>query len=128
MAAPTLASVSLGVCTNIRDITYTNIIQIPMPTQDSDSTEVFDMLGVKREIILMGHFTGANIAATKTAVDNIRALADKEQTATVDFSSEQLGEGANVVAVMISEFETNWDTTSAVKTDYILKLYVGVKT
>lgn len=124
MAAPTLHGQDLGTVSSIRVMLMSSIWQISMPTQDSASAQLFDMLGVTREITVIGNWSGATSAATKAKVDAVKALVDKEQTATVEFISDQTGN----LKVMLSSFETTWSESGiGVRCDYTIKLFLGTK-
>ena len=58
MADPTLNGLNLGKLQTIGNEKNANIVPLPIPTEDSNETEVFDMLGVVRTIALGGVFVG----------------------------------------------------------------------
>ena len=88
MAAPTLGAVTLTGCSNISVEKTANIIPIPMPTEDSDQTEIIDMLGVVKMVSLNGVFAESTIADTKALVDALEALVTGLQS-TISFTSVQ---------------------------------------
>ena len=127
MASPTLGGNSLG---NVGSMSWTkdgNITPLPFPGGDAADTEVFDMLGVTRIITVNGDFTGTNTAAVKTQVDIIQALIDGDQSTTLSFASDELGDGvggAGSVTVMIASFDITWNVPGFSAT-YVLKLIEG---
>jgi hypothetical protein len=121
MAAPTLNSKSLG---NVETISWTkdaHIVPLPFPGADSDSTETFDLLGVTKIITVVGVFTGANVAAVKSQVDNISSEVDGEQDSSVVFSSDETGN----LNVKVASFDVTWEIPSN-RAKYTLKLIEGV--
>jgi len=100
----TLGSVTLENVETIDVEKNANIIPIPTPTQDSDQTIVFDMLGVTKIIGVRGFFTGVDIATVKAKSDQLEALANGFQ-GTVVFYSPCTGN----VNVMIMEVRLAWD-------------------
>lgn len=121
MTAPTLDGNTLE---NARTLSFTkspNIVPISFPGQDSDSTEVFDLLGVTRAITVAGSFTGATTAAVKAKVDAIEAIVDGDQENSVSFVSDELG----TVNVKIFSFDVTWEIPSN-RADYVVKLIEGV--
>ena len=127
MAAATLGGNALG---NIDSIAWTkdgNITPLPFPGGDSANTEVFDMLGVTRIITVSGTFTGTNTAAVKTQVDTIQALIDGDQSSTLVFASDELGDGiggAGSITVMVASFDVTWNVPGF-SVNYTLKLIEG---
>jgi len=101
MAIPTIGAITLEKTETIDIEKTANIIPLPLPTEDSDQTEVFDLLGVIKFIDVRGTFTGANTAAIKTKVDALEALVDGNQS-TVSFISDR------TVSVMIASIKINW--------------------
>ena len=85
MANPTLDGITLYGVEGIRINKQANIIPLPVPTEDSTSTEVFDLLGVVKMIDIDGFYAAATIADTKTFMDSIEALEDGNQT-TITFT------------------------------------------
>lgn len=121
MTAPTLNAIDLTACENISADKNGNIIPLPMPTGDSDETEVFDMLGVTKIISVRGKFTGTDVATVKAKIDAIEALIDGDQSATVDFVSDQTG----TIAVKVASIKSNWDVPGF-KCEYDIKIIQGV--
>jgi len=119
MTTPTLGSVTLTGCENIRVDKNANIIPIPIPTTDSDQTEIFDLLGVIKSLSVTGTFAESTVAATKALVDALEALVDGNQT-TINFNSDQTG----TVSVMVGSVNTNWDVPGF-KCSYEIKLIQG---
>lgn len=121
MASPTLDGKSLG---NVKTIIFNkdpNIIPISFPGQDSDSTEVFDLLGVLRTITVAGSMTGSSTSAVKTQVDAIADLVNGDQETSVVFVSDELG----TLNVKLGAFDVTWEIPSNHVT-YTLKLFEGV--
>jgi len=104
MANPTLGSVTLTGCESISPEKNANIIPLPLPTEDADQTEVFDMLGVVKLINIRGVFAESTISATKALVDALEALIDGNQT-VISFVSDQTG----TINVMVASVRTGWD-------------------
>ena len=81
-----------------------NITPLPMPTGDSDETEVFDMLGVTKIITLSGTFAGT-ITDIKTEIDSFEALVDGTQDSTINF----VFSGMDTIAVKVMSVNTTWN-------------------
>ncbi len=127
MAVPTLGGNSLGVVNSIAWTKDGNITPLPFPGGDSSSTEVFDMLGVTRIVTVSGQFTGTDTAAVKTQVDVIQALIDGDQSSTLAFASDEIGDGAGgagSITVMVSSFDVVWNVPGY-NVSYTLKLIEG---
>jgi hypothetical protein len=121
MTAPTLDGVDMGTVMMIRDILSTNIVQLPLPTQGADSAETFDLLGVTDSIEVSGFYIGATVAAVKSQIDALKALADKVQE-SVNFVSDQTG----TKSVKIGEVSVTWDNLTSFRADYVVRLLIGV--
>lgn len=119
IATPTLDGTSLGGCKTIAVDKLANIIALPLPTGDSDESEVFDMLGVVKNISLSGEYQDTDIATTKAWVDSIEGIADGNQT-TVAFVSDQTG----TINVMVASVNTRWKIPGFV-VEYDIKLIQG---
>jgi len=122
MTATTLNAKSLGTVQNISKSKITNIMVLPMPTEDSDATEFFDMLGVVESITVTGFFSSDTISATKDLMDDIDELADGTQDDTISFVSDQTG----TVAVKVQSVRSSWDSTTRTKCNYTVTLVKGV--
>lgn len=124
MALPTIGGgspVTLHGCEAIRVSKSANILPLPMPTEDSDETEVFDMLGVTKLISIEGQYSAGTVAATKTWIDSLEALANGNQD-LIDFDSDQTG----IIAGMVASVETNWDLPGF-KITYSIKFIQGTQ-
>ena len=121
MTTPTLGPgpVILSGCQNINVDLNANIIPLPMPTEDSSQTEIFDMLGVVKTISVQGTFSGNTVADVKLLVDALEGLVTGNQS-TISFVSDQTG----TVTVMVSDVTTSWDVPGF-KCDYNIKLIQG---
>jgi len=119
MAYPTLGGVSLTGVETISIDKTANIIPLPMPTGDSDKTEVFDLLGVVKTISISGTFAESTISATKAKVDAIEALIQGNQPVAV-FTSDQTG----TINCMVADISTNW-TIPGFRATYEIKIVEG---
>jgi hypothetical protein len=120
MAAPTLNSKSLG---NVETISWTkdaNIVPLPFPGADSDSTETFDLNGPVKILTVVGVFTGANVVAVRSQVDDIDSLINGKQESVI-FSSDETGN----LNVKVASFDVTWEIPSN-RATYTLKLIEGV--
>ena len=61
-----------------------NIVALPMPGQDSDSTFIYDAFGVTQYITITGTQTNATLATLITFATTIKALIDGLQSSTVN--------------------------------------------
>jgi len=104
MTIPTLGGIELTGCEQIRPEKTANIIPIPIPTEDSDKTEVFDMLGVVKMISIVGTFAEGTISNTRAKVNAFEALIDGNQD-VIEFISDQTG----TITGMIASSLTVWD-------------------
>ena len=121
MADPTLNGVSLGKLQTISNEKNGNIIPLPMPGLDSDSTETFDMLGVTRTIALAGIFVGST-SDVKDDVEAIEAMCDGSQDSSVTFSSTETGN----YQVKVASVSTNWDVAGvSLRCSYRIMLIQG---
>ncbi len=124
MAVPTLAGISLTGCKSIGNSKKGNLIPLPMPTGDSDETEVFDMLGVTRTLNITGDFSESTIAATKAIIDQIEALVDGDQSLNVDFVSDQTG----TISAKVDSISSDWEVQSnGFKCSYVIKIFQGAE-
>ena len=120
MADPTLGSVTLYGCETIRVEENGNIIPLTMPTEGSDETEVFDLLGVIRMVNVNGTFTdsqGGTSADTKA--NNLMNLVTGLQN-TINFTDHN----GNVISVMVASVNIIWDLPGF-KCTYSIKLIRG---
>lgn len=126
MAAPTLGGVSLGNVKQIAGTKDANIIPLPFPGEDSDSTDLYDALGITQIITVTGDITGET-TAVRTAVSNLAALSDGDQASTVAFATDELGNGVGgngSINVMVASFDYVWVIPSN-RVDYTIKLIQG---
>lgn len=119
MATPTLDGNELD---NVEMISYTkdaNIVPLPFPGADSSSTETWDLLGVTKNITIVGTYTGA-VATVKADIDILAALIDGDQSSSVSLVTDELG----TISVKIASLDVIWDTLNN-KAKYTLKLIEG---
>jgi|TARA_Y100000034_G_scaffold133360_1_gene198619 hypothetical protein len=122
MAAPTLDGIGLGKLQGISNELNGNIIPLPMPGDDSSGTETFDMLGVTRTISLSGVFVGTT-AQIITAVNNLEALINGDQSASVDLVVDEFGE---TYQVKVASMSTNWEVSGvSLRCQYRIMLIQG---
>ena len=123
MSKPTLGGASTAITLDgvevIRSEKAANIVPLPMPTEDADKTELFDMLGVLRLIGVTGKYGRSSVASTKAFVDRLESLEDGNQT-VINFVSDQTG----TINVMVSSISTTWDVPGFSLT-YEIKLIQG---
>jgi hypothetical protein len=119
MALPTLGGVTLYGAQNIRIEKSANIIPLPMPTEDADKTEVFDMLGVVKMISINGQW-GGSAASLLSFINSIEALCNGDQQGTT-FTSDNTGS----VTVMIMSISSSYDVPGT-NVQYDIKLVQGV--
>lgn len=121
MASATLDGNILENLENLSDSKEGNIIQLPIPTLDDSSTELFDLLGATTIITVSGYFQGDTIAAVKAKVDIIKNILDGDQSSTVEFISDPTGS----IDVMIGSAMFDWDVPGF-RCSYTIKLLKGV--
>tara|TARA_Y100000310_G_scaffold302675_1_gene340313 strand:- start:2841 stop:3212 length:372 start_codon:yes stop_codon:yes gene_type:complete len=122
MAAPTLDGIGLGKLQGISNELNGNIIPLPMPGDDSSGTETFDMLGVTRTISLSGVFVGTT-AQIITAVNNLEALINGDQSASVPLVVDEFGE---TYQVKVASMSTNWEVSGvSLRCQYRIMLIQG---
>lgn len=121
MASPTLNSVSLGNLEMISQTKDLNITPITLPGLDDDDTEVFDLGGALTTITLTGSVVGTSTANVKTGVDNLLAIADGNQDATVTLSTDQTGS----LSVKIATMDFVWEVPGINKCMYTIKVIKG---
>jgi|TARA_R100001530_G_scaffold111656_1_gene78804 hypothetical protein len=122
MAAPTLNGIGLGKLQGISNELNGNIIPLPMPGDDSSGTETFDMLGVTRTISLSGVFVGTT-AQIITAVNNLEALINGDQSASVPLVVDEFGE---TYQVKVASMSTNWEVSGvSLRCQYRIMLIQG---
>lgn len=120
MVATTLGGVTLTGVDSIRVNKNANVIPLPMPTEDSDKTEVFDMLGVVKMIGVTGMFAG-DTATTKAKIDSIEALITGNQL-PISFISDATG----TISCMVASIDTTWNLPGN-NCNYNIKLIQGVQ-
>lgn len=122
MAIPTLNAISLEKLQTITNAKNSNILPLPMPTGDSDETEVFDMLGVTRDVTLTGIFVGIT-ADIKAKIDAFEAICAGDQENSINFISDETG----TIQVKIASVQTVWDVAGVSnKCTYTIRLIEGV--
>jgi len=121
MASIILGGITITGVSGIRVEKAGNIVSLPMPTKDSNETELFDMLGVLKVIGISGDFGESTIAATKAKVDALEGIVDGDQS-VIAFSSDQTG----TINVMVSSVNTTWDLPGFHCT-YDIKLIQGTE-
>lgn len=96
-----------------------NILQLPMPTRDSNESETFDMLGVTKVVTVIGVLS-ANII---TAITAFEGLCGGDQQNSVDFVAA--GYIPATLKVKVNQVRTSWDIPGFVAR-YELQLLEGV--
>lgn len=125
MTQPTLGTKTLDKLKGYRDTKNGNLIPLPIPGSDADQTELFDMLGVTRLIVLTGQLTGVT-STIRTNRDALFALLNGDQSATVTLVCDQCDGGVGI-SVKIALIDTYWDLTHPDNVmDYTITLYQGV--
>jgi|TARA_Y100000034_G_scaffold95237_1_gene115577 hypothetical protein len=120
MAEATLNGTGLGNVSSINISKSGNIVALPMPGQDSDSTFIYDAFGVTQYITITGTQTNATLATLITFATTIKALIDGLQSSTVNLVTDQEG----TIAVLVDTFDYTWDTLDN-KIDYTIRLVQG---
>ena len=115
----TLNGIDLQKVESIRVEKRGNILQLPMPTQDSNQTEVFDMLGVTKVVTVSG-VLNTNITSTITSLE---ALCGGNQANSIVFSAS--GFLPSTVNVKVNAVNTTWDIPGFIAR-YELQLLEGV--
>jgi len=126
MTAPTLNSQALGNVETIRWRKGGDIEEITLPGTDSSGNITFDYGGVSRTITVQGSFTGTT-AAIRTSIQNIAGIMDGDQSTSIDFTSDEVGDGvggAGSISVKITSFDIAWQIPSN-RADYTLQLVEG---
>ena len=118
MAFPTLNGITLNNVDSISVDKNANIIPLPMPSQDSSSTELFDAFGVTKTITVRGTWA-ADTTTVKGYVDSFEALVSGNQS-SVSFVSDQTG----TISVMLLSIATSWEIPGVVCT-FDIKLIQG---
>lgn len=122
MATPTLGGIDLDKLQTISNEKSGNILPLPLPTGDSDDTEVFDLLGVTRIITLSGTFVGTT-AQVKSKIEAIEALIDGDQSATISLITDEIG----TKLVKVNTISSNWDLASTGnRASYTIQCIEGV--
>lgn len=127
MTAPTLNSQSLGNVESIRWRKSADIDQIAIPGSDSSGATTWDYGGVIRNITVSGSFTGTSYSAVRTSVQAINNIINGNQTSSVSFTSDELGDGIGgngSIQVKIVSFDVNWEIPSN-RAIYTLELIEG---
>lgn len=122
MTSITLGGVTLTNVTSMSENKTANIIPLPIPTQDSDTTQLFDMLGNVEIISIDGSFTGES-ADVRTSVTSLKALVSGNQTATISL----IDHTTTTFTVMVADVTCNWDLPGNV-CFYSIKLFRGTTT
>ena len=114
----TLDGNDLGAIETITFSHASNVIALPMPGEESEDTELFDLLGVTRIITIIGYWTGT-IAQISAKIEAVRGLCNTEQTSTYDLVSDELNASGS-----IAQFEVTWEIPSN-RAKYTIKLLEG---
>lgn len=117
--AITLNSIDLQKVESIRVEKRGNILQLPMPTKDSNESETFDMLGVTKIVTVSG-VLNTNITTT---IASLEALCGGDQQNSVVFSAS--GFLPTTVNVKVNAVNTTWDIPGFIAR-YELQLLEGL--
>ena len=128
----TLDSVDLGNITSVSRKKTGNIIQMPIPTQDSDETKVYDYLGAAETIIIMGYFMEDTVALTRAKVYALTSLIngyqDEPRTLLGIDQISYFDTNPGDVKGLLAEVNVTWEVdTVGAKASYDLKIYLGIK-
>ena len=121
MTTPSLGGIDLSQLNSIDINKRSNLLPLPMPTGDSDETEVFDMLGVVKTITLNGQIVESSVSAVKAIVDSLEALAAGDQENTISFISDQTG----TISVKVMSIQIGWKIPGFTA-DYSIQIVQGV--
>jgi hypothetical protein len=120
MTAVTLGTITLTGCETITENKNGNIIPLPIITLDSDTTELFDFLGVTEMFSVIGTFAGTT-STIRTTVNSIKALLNGNQTSTITFTDHT----GTSFSVMIADATFTWQLPGNI-CRYDIKLFRGV--
>lgn len=122
---PKINEISLGKINSISNDKNGNIIPLPFPSKDSDSTETFDLLGVIRTITISGILTGG-LVAVRTAIAALDSLVGGDQKTSHTLEVDELSAGT--LNIKVASVRSNWDVSSGTsnRAEYTIQLIEGV--
>jgi len=95
---------------------------LPLYLSDSDATDVFDFGGTIKIINLTGNYLGANVAALKTFVDSIEALAQGHQDSDAGYPLTFADDLRGTIKVKVLDFDSTFSEGQPTKIAWTIKL------
>jgi len=95
---------------------------MPLYSNDSDATDVFDFGGVTKNIRLTGVYIGENVAALKSWVDSIEELQQGHQDKTAGYPLTFVDDLRGTLKVKVKSFSTSWISAETTKIGWTLNL------
>jgi len=99
-----------------------NLTSMPMYSNDSDQTDVFDFGGVTKNITLSGIYIASDIASLKTWIESIEALNQGHQDAEAGAPYNLVDDLRGTIKVKIVNFETKWLEAEPTKIEWNIEL------
>jgi len=119
----TLGSVDLGVVVSEQPSTTSNLTVMVMPLSTSDSTQIFDISGVSRELTINGKLTGTSTSDLNTKIKAIDDLQNASQSGLTYNNSNSYLDGKKFY---IQSFKPSIsDTNGPLLCNYTLELVEG---
>lgn len=96
-----------------------NLMIIPFPTMDSYATDVFDYMGVTKEITLNGVFISDNLGSQTAWIGSMFGLIQGGQTGSTHYASPVIG---SPFMVKVQNFEYTREMADISRLHWTLKL------
>jgi hypothetical protein len=130
--ATTLNGIDLEKIQDWRNNKEGNITPIPLPGDDSEGTDVIDMLGVIEFIEITGRLSG-NFAAIQAKLASLKGLVNGNQGVSFNLSSPYVITNSAVgsfavpltIKVKVGKFNYTWELPGMSYVDYSIQLVIG---
>ncbi len=100
----------------------TGMTILPLYLSDSDLTDVFDFGGVTKIITLTGTYVGANVAALKTWIESVEALAQGHQDTDAGYPLTFVDDLRGTLKVKVLNFDSTWLESEPTRASWTIKL------
>ena len=127
MSNTTIKGIALhdGVNAVIKDNDCTkesNLVPMPLYTQDADETDVFDFGGATKLITLSGVYMNTTVALIKTWIDSIEALVQGQQDTEQGYPLTFIDDLRGTLKVKVISFNSDWREAEPTIASWSIKL------
>ena len=113
---------STAVITENLCVKESNLTELPMYSNDSDKTDVFDFGGVTKNITINGKYTASNVVDLKTWIESIEDLEQGHQDIDAGAPYTFVDDLRGTIKVKVRSFDTTYAEGEPNKINWTLSI------